>query len=53
MEAAEEDLVYEPGRFVVRGTSSDISLRKVGMAAWQAHDLPEGEEPGLEETSVI
>jgi aerobic carbon-monoxide dehydrogenase large subunit len=53
MEAAEEDLVYEPGRFVVRGTSSEVSLKEIGMAAWQAHDLPEGEEPGLEATSVF
>jgi carbon-monoxide dehydrogenase large subunit len=53
LEAAEEDLVYEPGRFVVRGTGISTSLKDVGMAAWQAHDLPEGEEAGLEEKCVF
>ena len=52
-EADEEDLDFERGMFTVKGTSATISMGDVALAAWQAHDLPEGMEPGLEASYVF
>jgi carbon-monoxide dehydrogenase large subunit len=54
LEAAEEDIVYDQdsGKIYVKG-SPDKSKQfgEVAFAAYTAHSLPEGMEPGLEETS--
>ena len=54
LEAAEEDMVYdrESGRIYVKG-SPDRAKRfgEIALAAYTAHSLPEGMEPGLEETA--
>jgi carbon-monoxide dehydrogenase large subunit len=52
LEVAEEDLEYEHGRFTVRGTDRSMTVTEAALAAWTAHDLPDGMEPGLEETYV-
>src|SRR2546430_4596597 len=47
LEAAEEDLEWERGRFYVRGTPERTkSIQEIAFAAYS--DLPEGMEPGLE-----
>ncbi len=47
MEAAEEDLEWEPGKFYVRGApDSSVTIQDVAFAAYTNH--PEGMEAGLE-----
>jgi carbon-monoxide dehydrogenase large subunit len=52
LEVAEEDLEYAGGRFTVKGTDKGASVAETAFAAWTAHDLPDGMEPGLEATAV-
>jgi len=54
LEAAPEDVVLEDGAFHVKG-SPDRSKGwgDVTLAAYLAHDMPEGMEPGLEATSFF
>jgi aerobic carbon-monoxide dehydrogenase large subunit len=53
LEVSEEDLEYEGGRFFVTGAPDRAkTIPEVAMATWTAHDLPDGIEPALEETSV-
>jgi carbon-monoxide dehydrogenase large subunit len=52
LEASEADLEFEAGRFTVRGTDRSIGIGDIAFQAWTAHDLPDGLEPGLEETAV-
>jgi carbon-monoxide dehydrogenase large subunit len=52
LEAAPEDIELAGGRFVVRGSPDrGMSLDEVAGAAYIPENLPEGMEPGLEETS--
>lgn len=46
LEAAEEDLEWEPGKFTVRGTDQSVSIQDIAFAAYTNH--PEGMEAGLE-----
>ena len=39
-------------RGVFQGPESSMTLKEVAFAAWTAHNLPEGVEPGLEATYV-
>jgi carbon-monoxide dehydrogenase large subunit len=39
-------------RGVFQGPESSVTLKEVAFAAWTAHNLPEGVEPGLEATYV-
>jgi carbon-monoxide dehydrogenase large subunit len=52
LEVAEADLVFERGRFGVKGTDKGMTIAEAAFAAWTAHNLPDGLEPGLEETYV-
>ncbi len=53
LEVAPEDLEFEAGRFAVRGAPDKAkSIPEIAFAAWTAHSLPEGAEPGLEATYV-
>ncbi len=49
MEAAEADIVIEDGNFKVAGTDKEVPMAGVALAAYTAHNLPEGMEPGLKE----
>ena len=49
LEAAEGDIVIENGEFKVTGTDKSIALSLVALAAYTAHNLPDGMEPGLKE----
>jgi len=54
LEAAEEDMVYdqESGKIYVHGSPGKAkAFGEVAFAAYTAHNLPEGMEPGLEESA--
>ena len=53
LEAAESDISFERGRFVVAGTDRAIELKKVAQAAYEPMKLPRGVEPGLYETGTF
>ena len=46
LEASEEDLEWEPGRFTVRGTDQSVTIQDIAFAAYTNH--PDGVEAGLE-----
>src|SRR5690606_34061074 len=49
LEASEDDLEFSNGRFSVRGVHEEgKTLQEVALAAFAAHDLPEGIEPSLD-----
>jgi aerobic carbon-monoxide dehydrogenase large subunit len=53
LEAAEDDLEFADGRFRVKDVPDrGKSIAEIAFSAWTAHNLPEGVEPGLEETAV-
>lgn len=49
MEAAEGDVVFEGGELKVAGTDKSLPFFQVALAAYTAHNLPAGMEPGLKE----
>ena len=49
LEASEDDIIIENGEFKVTGTDKSIALPMVALAAYTAHNLPDGMEPGLKE----
>src|SRR6201991_2366432 len=51
LEASENDIVIEDGQFKVTGTDKAIAFPMVALAAYTAHNIPEGMEPGLKETA--
>jgi len=52
LEAPVDDVVFEDGQFFVRGVPGrSQAWGDVVLAAYLAHNLPEGMEPGLEATS--
>ena len=52
LEVAEDDLEYASGRYTVKGTDRSMAVTDAALAAWTAHNLPDGLEPGLEDTYV-
>jgi carbon-monoxide dehydrogenase large subunit len=54
LETAEEDLEFADGRFSVSGAPQrGVSLVDVAQAAYLAHSLPPGTDPGLDEHAVF
>ncbi|PSQ19969.1 carbon monoxide dehydrogenase [Halobacteriales archaeon QS_8_69_26] len=52
LEASEEDVEFENGEFHVAGAPErSMTFQEVAQASYLAHDIPDGMEPGLEETS--
>ncbi len=51
LEAAEADIVIEEGAAKVQGTDKQLLWHEIGLAAYVAHNLPEGLEPGLKESA--
>jgi aerobic carbon-monoxide dehydrogenase large subunit len=52
LEAAPEDIELHDGRYIVRGSpDKGMTLAEVAGAAYVPENLPEGMEPGLDETS--
>ena len=52
LEVADDDIEEAGGRFTVKGTDRSMTVTETAFAAWTAHNLPDGMEPGLEETAV-
>ncbi len=53
LEASEDDIVIEGGQVKVAGTDRAMAWHEVGLAAYIAHNLPDGMEPGLKETAFF
>jgi aerobic carbon-monoxide dehydrogenase large subunit len=54
LEVSEDDLEFEYGTFTVKGSPDrSMTIQAAAFAAHAAHDLPDGMEPGLEETAVF
>lgn len=54
LEVSPDDLEFEAGTFSVKGVPDrKTTIQEVAYAAWTAHSLPEGEEPGLTEHHVF
>jgi aerobic carbon-monoxide dehydrogenase large subunit len=54
LEVAEDDLEFANGTFSVKGSPDrSMTIQEVAFAAHAAHNLPDGMEPGLEETAVF
>ena len=51
LEADENDIVIENGELKVAGTDKTLPWFQMALAAYTAHNLPEGMEPGLKETA--
>jgi carbon-monoxide dehydrogenase large subunit len=52
LEVAEEDLEYAGGKYAVKGVPGKAKTwAEVALQAYLAHNLPDGVEPGLEETA--
>ncbi len=53
LEVAEDDLEFADGTFSVKGSPDrNMTIQAAAFAAHAAHDLPDGMEPGLEETAT-
>jgi carbon-monoxide dehydrogenase large subunit len=53
LEVAEEDLEFANGTFSVKGSPDRaMDIKAVAFQAFAAHNLPDGMEPGLDETAV-
>jgi carbon-monoxide dehydrogenase large subunit len=54
LEVSEDDLDYDSGTFTVKGAPDQSkTIPEIAFAAWQGHNLPDGVEPGLEESSFF
>jgi carbon-monoxide dehydrogenase large subunit len=54
LEVSEDDLEFANGTFSVKGSPDrSLTIQAAAFAAHSAHDLPDGMEPGLEETAVF
>ena len=51
LEASAEDIVIENGEVSVKGTDKKMLWHEISLAAYTAHNLPEGMEPGLKESA--
>lgn len=48
LEASEDDLQFEDGKWTVKGTDKSISFGDVALTAYVPHNYPEGLEPGMD-----
>ncbi|MFA1549072.1 xanthine dehydrogenase family protein molybdopterin-binding subunit [Actinomadura chokoriensis] len=54
LEASEQDLEFTGGRFSVRGVQQEgKTLQEIALAAFAAHDLPDGIEPSLDSDATF
>ena len=53
LEVSADDLEYDAGTFTVKGSpDKSMTIKGAAWAAFAAHDLPDGMEPGLEATAT-
>jgi carbon-monoxide dehydrogenase large subunit len=48
LEANADDLEFGAGSFTVRGTDKGVPIQQIAFAAFDAHNLPDGIEPGID-----
>ncbi|MGF1664130.1 MAG: xanthine dehydrogenase family protein molybdopterin-binding subunit [Kineosporiaceae bacterium] len=48
LEASPDDLDFADGSFTVRGTDRGKGIAEIAFAAFDAHNLPDGMEPGID-----
>ena len=48
LEASEDDLEFTAGRFEVKGTDKGLAIGEIALAAFAAHNLPDGAEPSID-----
>jgi carbon-monoxide dehydrogenase large subunit len=48
LEASADDLEFADGTFTVRGTDRGKGIAEIAFAAFDAHNLPDGMEPGID-----
>ena len=48
LEASEDDLEYNDGRFTVAGTDQGLAIQDLAMASFTAHNYPEDMEPSID-----
>jgi carbon-monoxide dehydrogenase large subunit len=53
LEASVDDIEFEAGRLSVRGTDQGVGIAEVAMAAFAAHDLPDGVEPSIDSEATF
>jgi len=54
LEVSPDDLEFEAGKYRVRGVPDrSKAIQEIAFAAWTAHSLPEGDEPGLTADAVF
>jgi carbon-monoxide dehydrogenase large subunit len=53
LEASADDIEFAGGSFKVRGTESGRTIQEVALAAFAAHDLPQGVEPSLDSDATF
>ncbi|MDQ2983123.1 MAG: xanthine dehydrogenase family protein molybdopterin-binding subunit [Actinomycetota bacterium] len=49
---SEDELEFSDGTFSAANGDGSVTIKEIALAAWTAHDLPDGLEPGLEATYV-
>jgi len=53
LEVSQDDLVFEAGRFMVKGAPDKAkTIPELAFSAWTAHNLPDGVEPGLNSLAI-
>jgi carbon-monoxide dehydrogenase large subunit len=54
LEVAASDLEYDAGAFFVRGVPAvRKTIPEIAFSAWRGHNMPDGLEPGLEESAFF
>ncbi|GHE42527.1 carbon-monoxide dehydrogenase large subunit [Streptosporangium violaceochromogenes] len=53
LEASADDIEFSDGSFKVRGTDEGRTIQELALAAFAAHDLPDGFEPRLDAESTF
>ncbi len=53
LEVSQDDLVFEAGRFMVKGAPDKAkTIPELAFSSWTAHNLPDGVEPGLNSLAI-
>ncbi|GAA4096472.1 xanthine dehydrogenase family protein molybdopterin-binding subunit [Nonomuraea soli] len=53
LECSPDDIEFSQGAFKVKGTSQQKTIQELTLAAFAAHDLPDGMEPRLDADATI
>jgi aerobic carbon-monoxide dehydrogenase large subunit len=48
LEASVDDIEFSGGRFSVKGTDQGLAMAEIALAAFAAHNLPDGVEPSID-----